>query len=189
MSRRRRLFLNLSVKERRLFKSVVAVLIGLAAAVAPATPHLVRDHVFSLSVPVIRTMVLFVDLTLAALFLTVFRGVVKRVEDELRFLETRLDSSMRFRRLAIAALELLCEFLDSAAGLESSHQIRMLTERLHRRIAVSVAAGSASRVRVISLVDGRTAPELAWSADGVTLPSSGLCRSRATPDKRGSCRF
>ena len=168
--RRRRLFLNLSVKERRWFKSVVAVLIGLTAAVALATPHIVRDHFFSLSTPVIQSIVLFVDLTLAALFLMIFRRVVRREEEQRRLLETRLDSSMRYIGRANTTLELFGEFLDSAAELTSPHQIRMLMERLHHRIAVSVAHATASRVRVISLVDGRTATEFEWSAEGVTVP-------------------
>lgn len=40
---------------------------------------------------------------------------------------------------ANTTLELFGEFLDSAAELESPHQIRMLMERLHHHIAVSVA--------------------------------------------------
>lgn len=163
-------FLNLSTRGGRWYKSVFAVLIGLTVAVALATPHFVRDHFFSLSVPVIQTIVLFVDLSLAAVFLMVLRRVVRREEEERRLLETRLDSSMRYIGRANTTLELFGEFVDSAAELESPRQLRVLMERLHHRIAVSVIDAIASRVRVISLVDGRTATEFEWSGDGITPP-------------------
>ncbi len=140
-------------------------------ASALAVPHLVDGHLFTLSTPATQTVVLGLNLAVALLFLRLHRNEVKREQAEKHLLETRLDSSFRYIGRANLSLALAEEFSSALSSARTKREADRILHRLHRSIAVSVARATASRIRLISLDDGRTITEFEWAhARGAPIP-------------------
>ena len=151
-----------------------SIIVSLFATVVAAilVPHFVDGHLLSLSNAVTQSIILSVDLAIAAVLIWALNREIARERAEKRSLEHRLDDSFRYIGRANVSLEIIRTFSSALTQVETNRETKTVFQNLHQTISVGVARADAARTRFIDPATGRTITEFSWrDGDVVEVPT------------------